>query len=279
MNETFDINRFGGIIARYWAEKKKQQLIYWLVAVLFLVGISYWYHSVEYANKLIVAEQLKQGKNQTDMMINRSMSALNLFALIIGAVVFSLMQISLTFDEMTGKRKGRFFMQIPALKVEKFLFLLLSALVVPFLFFWSVAWLFDFVMGNWVFDSESTMLSVVKSMDAVTYLQYAMSTVFVFTGYLIFKRNHMLFSLFSVVAVFLIGLNLLNNFLLDALCDHNHSGGYLRGSDIRGYKQFQHICDGLIAEFPQIAIPVMFIFVAGMICFAYLRFEEKQLTA
>jgi|GEM_PF-2314587 len=279
MKESFDIKRFSGIIARYWAERKMQQLLYLLVVVVFLLGISYWYHSAEYAHKIYVAEQLKQGRSQSEMPIQSFMDVFNSLALMVGAVVFSLMQISLAFDEMTGKRKGSFFMQIPASKAEKFLFLLFSALVVPFLLFWSVAWLADFVMGNWVFDSESTMLSVVKSMDALTYFQFAAGCLYIFTGYLIFKRNHLLFSLFSVIAVFLIGLNMLNNLLLDTLCGENLSGGYLRGSNISGYHQSQHICNGLIADFPQIAIPVLLIFVAGMTCFAYLRFEEKQIKA
>ena len=109
MNDSFNINRFSALFLRYWAEQKTVLLL--LIALS--VPIVYFYET---------------GNGRIQIAGGFFTGALS---------VFMILFLVVAFRSVDKKERLGYFLLLPASGFEKFLFLLLAGIFIPYLMFLS----------------------------------------------------------------------------------------------------------------------------------------------
>lgn len=264
MNDKFNIQRFGALFARYWAEKKMANILLGLVT-LALLG---WFF--EY----IQQDSKKTGFEPTNM---------HQPVFIVGFSVFMLVQMAFSFVELTKRKTSANFLMIPSSLIEKYLFLLVNHLILPILFYcisvlvmdWLIAWIFNPVSGAFFLRTDSGLFN--HRYDRYLFVVVSFSVLYVFVGYFSFLRNHLIYSVLTLVLVFYIGLTLLDGYIVKEFISQDLISSSVLDGVTYGHNKYYTLLDGgLLRDFQPESYIVVGLFFCAMIYVSYLKFIEKQ---
>lgn len=264
MNEIFSLQRFGALLARYWAEKKIITLLLWLVTLV-LMG---WFFDDAHNS------WLRSGHSPWQ---------LEKPVFIVGLLFFMLLQVAVSFTELMKRKTTANFMMIPASRMEKFLFVGVNHIAVPMLFYCVAALALDWLIyksmypqsGMLLIREHSGMFDFSRRWGEMSMVVF--SVLYVFIGCFTFRKNHLLYSVLTLALVFYVGLSMMESYLIKNYIskDLYNAGafgdvGYLHnnfGSQVDG---------GILRDFQPGAFAVTGLYFAGMIYVAYLKFREMQ---
>jgi len=262
MKESFDIKRFGALFVRHWAEKKIANLLLGLVT-LALMG---WFFEV------VQVDFKKSGFEPANI---------HLPVFIVGFPAFMFVQMAVSFVELTKRKSAANFLMIPSSRIEKYLFLLVNHLILPVLFYcisvlmmdWLIAWL---LQARAFFQSTGSGLLSYRH-DMFHFIAVSFSVLYVFVGCFAFLKNHLIYSVLSLVLVFYIGLPLLDGYLVKAYISQDLYGASLLEGVTYGHnKYYEHLDGGILNDFYPASYIVVALFYCTMVYVAYLKFREKQ---
>ncbi len=265
MKESFDIHRLGLLFARFWAEMRNTMRLMAGVSILALAGACYQSHSF-YA--------MTQLHENNSVSYSSTQSPFPFFAIYLLATLL----LTQVLAVITAKNQQHLFFQIPASKMEKFIFLLLAAVVLPVVALTGIAWLIDNMMEIWIFAHTHTIFDSFKEIDGDVIFAVLLFYFIVFAGYFVWKKNNLAISL-TLFVVVIIASKQLNEFVLT-----NQLEEFVNTNTFGKTKFFIHFpfiqepfCNGIIADFPLAATVTIALFFTLMVCYAGLRFYEKEL--
>jgi len=249
MNESFNIKRFNALFLRYWAEQKTVLML--LIALS--APIVYFY---ETGNGRI---QLAGG-------------------FITGALsVFMILFLVVAFRSVDKKERLGYFLLLPASGFEKFLFLLLAGIFIPYLMFLSELYFIKGILQLVQIDGLRRTEEVAKVADFNS-LKAFFSTSFVFfviiTIRLLQKSSTIMRSIFVLLGGVLL-LSLVNDLVVMKYI------GDLFEADPFGKMFFTTndkllIDGGLYTDFLPYSLVIFGCFLVGLFYLAFLKFKELE---
>jgi len=259
MNESFDIKRFNALFLRYWTEQKKVLL---LTSLLFA---------------LATLAFLMFRQSGLSNIFERS------FWDFLAAVVFflfMLFQLNLVFLELINKKKSAQFLLIPASNLEKFSFLFVFGLLIPVTLYFVTVLLFKYKIL--VFNASQSpdyfwdMSNIWFAVRTIYFVPFIY--LLWFSGFLIFKKFHVLFTSISF-AIFMFILMFVENLITKIYTNDAYlfSAAPYYHVNVSVYASHLQIDNGLMVDyFGWISVFVMII---GIIAFAanFYKFKEKEL--
>lgn len=259
MNQSFDIHRFGGLFARYWAEWKLVLMLYPTIFVLALFAVF-----VSHLNP------------ENDFPV-RGLWAF----IIIGFAIFVAWQMQLVFYELHNRKQCSLFMTLPASTMEKYLFLVLIGFLLPASAYIGMTYLIE-QLSVWIMGAESpeylwsdiSWSLFVRDFPAMLFI-----CLIWFTGFLVFRKSHLLFSTLSF-GVFMFVLIKLEAYLTAAYTGlYLYTSSPFYGSTLSLYSTYFLFDKGLLLDYSMYGIPFVLLFAIGAFVANYYRFKEKQIKA
>ncbi len=249
MDESFNIKRFSALFLRYWAEQKTVLLL--LIALS--VPIVYFYET---------------GNGRIQIAGGFFTGALS---------VFMILFLVVAFRSVDKKERLGYFLLLPASGFEKFLFLLLAGVFIPYLMFLSELYFIKGILQLVQLDGLRRTEEVAKVADFNS-LKAFFSTSFVFfviiTIRLLQKSSTIMRSMFVLLGGVLL-LSIVNDLVVLKYI------GDLVKADPFGKMFFTNndkllIDGGLYADFLPYGLVIFGCFLVGLFYLAFMKFREME---
>lgn len=249
MEESFNIKRFNALFLRYWAEQKTVLML--LIALS--VPIVYFYET---------------GNGRIQIAGGFFTGALS---------VFMILFLVVAFRSVDKKERLGYFLLLPASGLEKFLFLLLSGVFIPYLMFLSELYFIKGILQLVPFDRLRRVEEVANMSDFNSFKAF-FATSFVFfviiTIRLLQKGGTILRSIFMLLGGVLL-LSIVNDLVVMKYI------GDLVKADPFGKMFFTtndklEIDGGLYADFLPYSAVLFGCFLVGLFYLAFLKFRELE---
>lgn len=259
MNQYFDVKRFGGLITRYWVERKLELMLYTTIFVLAMFALF-----VSHLNP------------ENDFPVRTLWS----FAMI-GFAIFVAWQMHLVFYELNNNKQGSLFVMLPASTIEKYLFLILMGFVLPAAVYVGMTYLIE-QLSVWIMGVESPEY-LWSDINWRLFLRDFPAMLFVclvwFTGFLVFRKSHLLFSTISI-GVFMFVLSKVEAYLTASFSDlYVHTSVPFYGLTLKLYTTYFDFDQGLLVDYYSYSTIFVVLFTIAVFAANYYKFKEKQIKA
>lgn len=259
MNESFDIKRFNALFMRYWAEQKKVLLLSSTLFVFTMLAY-FIYH-----------------QNNTGNIFERSFLD---FIATVAFFMYMFIQLNLVFVELINKKKSVQLLLLPVTAIEKYAFLLIFGYLIPIaLYFVAVLilnYFHTYLLGSLspdYFWDMSNIWFAVRTFYFVPFLYLLW-----FSGFLIFKKFHTLYSTISFAIIFLL-LVIVENFITKMYTNDAYifSVSPFYKLNVQVYTSHLQIDNGLLID--SFGGWTVLVIIVGIIAFAanFYKFKEKEL--
>lgn len=263
-SNTFNWGRLWALFVRYWTEKKIANLLLWLVTVALMAWFFEDAHNSWIRNG--------RGPGQIEMPV-----------FIAGLLFFMLLQMALSFTELTKRKTTAGFLMIPASRMEKFLFVVVNHLAVPVLFYYVAALALDWLIYTFIYPQSglllirehSGMFDLVRRWGEISMVVF--SVLFVFIGYFTFRKNQLLYSVLTLALFFYVGLSSLENYMIK---EYISTDLYGAGAFCKVHYLHNNYCEqldgGIARDFQPGSFVVVGLYFIAMIFVSFLKFREVQ---
>jgi len=260
MSESFSYHRFGGLITRYWAERKLVLMLNATVLVLAMFAIFFYHLNPE-----------------NDFPVR----ALWPFVAVIGFAIFIAWQMQSVFYELNNNKQCSLFVMLPASKMEKYLFLILMGFVLPATVYVGMTYLIE-QLSVWIMGVESPEY-LWSDINWRLFLRDFPAMLFVclvwFTGFLVFRKSHLLFSTISI-GVFMFVLSKVEAYLTASFSDlYVHTSVPFYGLTLKLYTTYFDFDQGLLVDYYSYSTIFVVLFTIAVFAANYYKFKEKQIKA